>query len=104
MSKFTGKLTEKHLKKALQKYLMASYLYYIRYQSVMPDAEYDQLAKDLLEGYDDFEHQHKHLVSKEDLKAGTLFALKEDHYPTMVKAAADIWLRSVEADKEFAGQ
>jgi len=95
---------ERVLKKSLQKYLMASYLYYIRYQSVMPDAEYDQLAKDLLEGWNNFKHQHKHLVSKEDLKAGTLFALKDDDYPLMVKAAADLWLRSVEETKEFAGQ
>ena len=97
-------MTNKQLKKLLQKYLMASYLYYIRFQTVIPDAEYDMLAKDLLDGYDDFEHQHKHLVSKQDLQAGTLYALKDEHYPTMVKAAADIWLRSVEETKQFAGE
>lgn len=97
-------MTEKQLKKSLQKYLMASHLYYIRYQSVMPDFEYDQLAKDLLKGYDDFEHQHKHLVSKDDLRAGTLYAISEEQYPKMVRAAADIWVRAVEADKRFAGE
>ena len=90
-------------KKALQKYLMASYLYYIRYQSVMPDSEYDELAKYLLEHWDTFEHLHKHLVTPEDLKAGTLFRLRDEDYPLIVKGAADMWVRDSETGK-MAGE
>jgi len=90
-------------KQALQKYLMASYLYYIRYQSVMPDSEYDEMAKVLLEQWDMFEHQHKHLVTPEDLKAGTLFRLRDEDYPLIVKCAADMWLREHGKDK-MAGE
>lgn len=86
-------------KQALQKYLMASYLYYIRYQSVMPDSEYDALAKQLLEQWDTFDHAHKFLVTPEDLKAGTLYSLKDEQYPMIVKCAADIWLRESECGK-----
>jgi len=84
---------------ALSKYLMASYLYYIRFQSVIPDHEYDHLARFLLEHWDAVEHQHKYLVLPEDLQAGTLFGLSDEKYPLMVKGAAEMWLRDV-AEKE----
>lgn len=88
---------------ALQKFLMASYTYYIRYASVMPDAEYDQLAKMLRTSWPYFDHQHKHLVTLEDLNAGTLFRLKEEDYPEIVKQAAEIWIRESEESKSHAG-
>lgn len=78
--------------KLLQRYLMASYLYYHMHKSVMPDEEYDQIAKMLLKYYDHFDHQHKYLVTKEDLSAGTLFSVKFDEYPMMVRFAAEKWL------------
>lgn len=82
--------------KALQLYLMTSYLYYHRNRSVIPDEQYDQLAKQLLLRWDTFEHQHKHLISKEDLQAGTLYHLREDQYPKMVVGAALILLTKYE--------
>jgi len=88
---------------ALQKYLMASYAYYIRYASVMPDAEYDMLAKVLRTAWPYFDHQHKHLVTLEDLNAGTLFRLKEEDYPMIVKQAAEMWIRKTEEGKQYAG-
>jgi hypothetical protein len=72
----------------LHHYLMSSYLYYICNQSYLIDNEYDQLAKDLLMGWDAFEHPHKYLVTKEDLEAGTLYRLNESDYPNIVKSAA----------------
>ena len=78
--------------KALQKYLMCSYQYYIRYTSLIPDTEYDKLAKYLLENYEDWQgHQHAHLISKGDLEAGTLFTLRQGDYPEMVKQGSEIW-------------
>ena len=75
----------------LQKYLMASYCYYLRYQSVMPDSEYDAMTKTLLKHLDEFQHQHKHLVDKEDLAVGILFKMKFEDYPLMVIATAEMW-------------
>lgn len=86
--------------KAIAKYLMASYAYYILNQSVMPDTEYDQLARFLLEHYDEFEHQHKYLVTKEDLQAGTLFTLKDEDYPMMVKGGVTYWLEAQEEENQ----
>lgn len=84
----------------LAQFLMASYLYYIRFQSPMSDAEFDKLTRDLKECWDDFEHRHKYLVTREDLNAGTLFALSEEDYPLIVKGAADMWLRELNEDKQ----
>lgn len=87
----------------LARFLMASYAYYIRYQSLMPDQEFDKLALDLKECWDDFEHMHKHLVTIEDLNAGSLFAMREEDYPLMVRGAAEMWIRESEENKQHAG-
>jgi NAD-dependent DNA ligase len=70
---------------------MASYAYYILDKSIMPDSEYDSIAKTLLEHWDSFEHPHKYLLTKDDLRAGTAFAIKE--YPNRVKYAVEQFLR-----------
>lgn len=72
-------------------YLMASYLYYICDLAVLTDSQYDQLCHDLLEGWDEITHRHKSLVTKEDLKAGTGFAIK---YPAILECAARQWYRT----------
>lgn len=77
----------------LQKFLMCSYLYYIRFISVIDDHEFDSLTQKLLKAFDEVEHQHKYLVTEEDLKAGTLYGLRQEDYPMMVKQAAEIWAR-----------
>lgn len=69
----------------LQLYLMASFLYYHMNRSVIKDHEYDRLAKDLLAGWRTNRHQHKHLISRDDLLATTGYAIK---YPLMVRHAA----------------
>ena len=79
--------------KLLQKFLMASYLYYQTSRSPIPDEEYDHICQLLLKYWGEFEHQHKHLVTKEDLEAGTLYALPLDKYPLMVRNAAELWAR-----------
>ncbi len=72
----------------LQRYLIYSYAYYILDKSLVTDAQFDGLAKILLEHYDDFEHRHKHLISKDDLIAGTLYGLPAGMYPGMAVGAA----------------
>jgi len=78
----------------LQKFLMCSYEYYIRLNSLVEDHEYDTMAKTLLNSWDEWQdHQHAHLVTKGDLQAGTMFTLKDSDYPMIIKQGADIWSR-----------
>tara|TARA_A100001201_G_scaffold69292_1_gene63996 strand:- start:149 stop:442 length:294 start_codon:yes stop_codon:yes gene_type:complete len=72
-------------------FLMTSYLYYIKDESVIPDEVYDSLCKRLLDRWNKIEHFHKHLISKEALSAGTGFNMKETDYPERVKSAAKKW-------------
>ena len=72
-------------------YLMASYLYYHLHESVISDHEYDSLCKRLYKEYDKITHPHAYLFDKDDLKAGTGFAITE--YPTITKVAAKLWLK-----------
>lgn len=72
-------------------YLMSSYLYYDCDSQVLTDPQYDQLCRELLAGWEQFDHQHKHLVTKEDLAAGTGYAIRK--YPLILKSAAHQWER-----------
>ena len=73
------------------KYLMCSYAYYVEANPLVSDAEFDQLAKDILKDWETIEHQHKHLISKHDLEAGTYLG----KYPTIVKGAVSSY-RSID--------
>lgn len=68
--------------------LMASWLYYHHDVSLFSDEFYDELAKAILDAWDDLEHMHKHLLTREMLEAGSLFQIKEAEYPAMTKGAA----------------
>lgn len=73
---------------AIAWWLIASYLYYVHDIALLSDGLYDEIAKAMLEAWDDLEHIHKHLITVEDLKTGSLFKLKGTDYPSMVKGAA----------------
>lgn len=69
-------------------YLMASYAYYVEDDPFLPDAAFDMLAELMIEHWDQIEHRHKHMITLDDLRAGTL--LRRD-FPEIVKGAvADI--------------
>jgi|TARA_R100001460_G_scaffold2812_1_gene8832 NAD-dependent DNA ligase len=70
-------------------YLMSSYLYYKEDRQVLTDEEFDKLAKRLLDNWDSVEHMHKHLISKEDLQAGTGYAIQ---YTQRIINAAKNWM------------
>ena len=70
-------------------YLMSSYLYYKEDRQVLTDEDFDRLAKRLLDNWDSVEHMHKHLISKEDLQAGTGYAIK---YTQRIINAAKNWI------------
>jgi NAD-dependent DNA ligase len=71
------------MKNPIAKYLMCAYAYYQLDKNLIQDAEFDQLAKDILANYDNIEHMHKHLVTKKDLDAGTYLG----EYPNIVIGA-----------------
>lgn len=83
----------------LQVYLMSSFLYYENNDSPISDDMFDRICVELLKVWDDFDHMHKHLVTKADLEAGTGYAITV--YPLMVKLAAERWHRklAVEANE-----
>lgn len=67
-------------------FLMASYLYYQRDHSLLSDARYDQLCRDL-----DAEwpaHRHRYAVDRAGLSAGTAYAMRVEDYPPIVVNAA----------------
>ena len=71
------------MKNPIAKYLMCAYAYYVDDAPLVQDHEFDKLAKHILENYDTIEHPHKHLVTKEDLEAGSYLG----EYPSIVKGA-----------------
>jgi len=71
------------MKNPIAKYLMCAYAYYVEDNPLVPDHEFDSLAKHILENYDTIEHRHKYLITKEDLEAGSYLG----EYPSIVKGA-----------------
>ena len=62
-------------------YLMASYAYYEESDPIFSDSFFDDMGKTMLTVWDDIEHFHKHLITTDDLKAGTYLG----EYPERVK-------------------
>lgn len=63
--------------------LVASYIYYYRphMAPILSDSVYDKMAKWLYSNFDEVEHKYKHLINRDDLKAGSLFAIGDYDYP-----------------------
>ena len=78
------------MKNPIAKYLMCAYAYYVEDRPLISDSDFDKLAKDILDNYDNIEHVHKHLVTKEDLKAGTYLG----EYPGIVQGAVKSYRNS----------
>jgi hypothetical protein len=68
-------------------YLMASYGYYIRDESLLSDHVYDALCEQMADEWPSLTHMHKHLINPEWLSAGTCF-LRDEEYPLMAKSSA----------------
>ena len=66
-------------------YLMASYAYYEEDNPILEDATFDRMSKVFLQYYDEIEHMHKYLITKEMLEAGTY----QGEYPNRVKYALE---------------
>lgn len=70
-------------------FCMSSYLYYKKDKQVLSDGDYDLLCKRLLDNWKDVKHPHKFLIKKNDLKAGTGYAIRM--YTMMIMSAAELW-------------
>lgn len=66
-------------------YLMASYAYYKKDEPILSDAFFDAMSKTMLERWDDIDHFHKHLITVDDLQAGTYLG----DYPSRVEGALE---------------
>lgn len=91
-------------------YLLASYCYYWLYRSPMTDDAFDMLCVRLDKEWEKIDHQHKALVERGALSAGTCL-LPVDDYPTIVKSGAHGYLHgclngdiSKVLHREFGGQ
>ena len=83
-------------------YVLASYAYYHLDQPVISDMAFDRLARRLLIDWKQTEHQHKHLISEDALRAGTML-LSEDEYPSVAKDAAKALLRDLMGQGDACG-
>ena len=70
-------------------YLMLSFAYYKQDDPIVSDAFYDKLARKLLKEYDNIEHYHKHLISKDALEAGSFLG----EYPSIVEGGLNDFRR-----------
>lgn len=90
------------LHRCFSNYMVASYLYYVLDESMFSDCDYDLLCKRLADEWDSFEHQHKHFVTKEDMEAGSGFAIPTLKYPLIVRQAALAWLDENNQQSRYA--
>lgn len=85
--------------------LMAAYTYHIHNVSMISDGMFDHMCKKLLADWDKVEHRHKHLITQEDLRAGSLYRLKAVDYPSVTRCAAENLLRAtnhrIDPDKDI---
>ena len=68
---------------------MCAYAYYELDKPLISDTEFDLLAKDILNNWDNIEHMHKYLLTKDMLVAGTYLG----EYPNIVKGAVGNYIR-----------
>ena len=83
LDKHAKKIFDENINKMIPYYLMASLAYYKQADPIFSDAFYDEMAKTILERWDDIEHYHKNLIKKDDLIAGSYLG----EYPSIVEGA-----------------
>ena len=66
-------------------FLISSYAYYKLGKPVIPDNTFDELVERLKQVYDEADHPHKSLITKDHLLAATGFDIR---YPTIVQQCA----------------
>ena len=79
------------MRNPIAKYLMCAYAYYEQDDPLISDQEFDELATFILDNYDAIDHPHKHLVTKDNLEAGTYLG----EYPNMVIGAVKSYRKEI---------
>ena len=72
---------------------MSSYLYYEQDKNVLDDTQFDYLCKKLYDNWDNVEHMHKHLIDKDNLKAGSGYGIE---YTNLIVSSANSWYEQSE--------
>jgi hypothetical protein len=76
--------------------VLASYLYYVRFESVLSDDVFDKMMKLILDK--GIKHSLlSHLITDDDLRAGSLFRLKASDYPYFIYEEAERLIRGVKS-------
>jgi NAD-dependent DNA ligase len=74
---------------------MWAYAYYVEDEPLTSDWQFDNLAKWLLKHWDTLPpHPHKHLISTDDLRAGTYLG----QYPEIVKVCVNQYRKGALSD------
>jgi hypothetical protein len=82
---YVRSVTEANPNMLVPHYLMACFLYYKEDDPLISDALFDEMSKELQAKWETITHFHKHLISLDDLRAGTGYAIQ---YPSRVRGAA----------------
>lgn len=69
-------------------FLMTSWLYYHKDINIISDVAFDRLCRIIDESWSDIKHNHKHLIRRSDMKAGTGYSIPDHKFPLRVKSAA----------------
>lgn len=80
-----------HYEMVVPFYLMASYAYYEEDDPIVDDAFYDNMAKTLMEHWDNITHPHKEYINFDDLEAGSFLG----KYPQLTIGALNHVRRNV---------
>jgi hypothetical protein len=65
----------------------------------MTDQAFDKLCVWMLENYDSLEHEHKSLVTKDMLSAGSGYNISYDSYPLRVQHSASYFIEELYKSK-----
>lgn len=78
--------------------LIASYLYYHTDRVIISDACFDSLMNTKLKLFDESDktHPHRKLITDEHLEIGSLFNVKKEDYPSIVKCSAEYLIIEVD--------
>lgn len=89
------KVIEDNINMSVPWYLMCAYAYYVQDDPITSDTFFDNLAKTILNRWDEIEHRHKDLLTKDMLEAGTYIG----DYPSIVEGAVD----QIKTDRNIKG-
>lgn len=76
-------------------YLMASYAYYVKDESLLSDSVFDKMCLHILTNWDTLEHKLKSFVPKESLSAGTGYNIAFSSFPNGFVAVIENLIRGL---------